>query len=184
MPLARVATRYAKSLIDLAEEMKALKDVEIDMNLFHATCESSRELRIFLANPIINHDKKLVILNRLFSNVHKITKSFFNILSRKGREVLLYDISIAFENQLRIKRGISRANLTTAVKLTKEQTVSLTKILAESVGAKIELEERIDEDLIGGFVLKVGDKQIDSSVKTELNRIKNKFSDTTYINKL
>ena len=184
MPLARVASRYSKSLISLAEELKALKDVEKDMTLFRTTCAASRELRVFLANPIINHDKKLAIMNKIFGEVHKITKSFFNILACKGREVLLYDISLEFENQLRAKRGISKANLTTASKISVAQLDSLTKILAHSIDKKIEWEEQIDEELIGGFVLKVGDRQLDNSVKSELNRIKNKFSDTTYINKL
>ncbi len=185
MSVQRVTSRYAKSLIELAEEKNVLDKVEKDMKLFAATCKENRELVLVLRNPIIMHDKKVSILKGVFGKkMNELTLAFFEIVSRKSRENILFEIAEEFEIQFLLKNGIRRARLTTAMELGSKQKDQIIDMLAKSVGKKIEIEERIDADLIGGFVIQVDDQQIDSSIKADLIRMKNKFNDSTYINKL
>lgn len=185
MSIGRVTSRYAKSLIDLADEKKVLDAVEKDMQLFLGTCNSCRELRLILKSPIILHEKKIAILDKLFGDkVNDLTLSFFKIVSKKSRENVLFEIAKEFEIQALLKRGIVKASLSSATELPKAQKDSIVSMLSKSIGNKIEIEERIDADLIGGFVIKVDDQQIDSSIKSDLVRMKKKFNDSTYISKL
>lgn len=185
MSVGKVASRYAKSLIELAEELKVLDKVEQDMELFRTTCEGSRELRMALKSPIILHSKKVAVLEAIFGNkMNELTHNFFKIVSKKSRENVLYEISKEFDTQVLLKRGVLRASLTTATVLESKQKESITSMLARSVGKKIEIEEKIDADLIGGFVIQVDGLQIDSSIKADLIRMRNKFNDSTYINKV
>lgn len=185
MSLKRVTSRYAKSLIELAQERKVLDAVEKDMKLFLTTCSANRDLRLALQNPILLHSKKSTILERIFGDkINELTLSFFKIITRKGRENILFEIAEEFELQALAKKGILKAKLTTATDLPQKQKDSIIQILSKSVGQKVQLEEKIDAELIGGFIIKIEDQQIDSSIKADLIRMKKKFNDSTYISKL
>lgn len=179
------AGRYAKSLLELAQEQNALDAVHDDMVLFSKTCEETRELKLILQNPIINHSKKLEILNSIFKGkVNDLTIAIFNIITRKNREGILYSISKEFHIQYNIVKGVGQASIVTSTELASSQLETIEKMVASATGKKVELERKVDEELIGGFVLTVGDKQVDTSVKTQLLKLNNIFSDNPYISKL
>lgn len=181
----RVASRYAKSLIELAAEKGVLEQVHEDMKLFASVISQNRDFQMMLRNPIVKSDKKLAVINSVFKGkVNEMTLAFYNIVARKSRESILEFISPEFEKQYNIMKGIQRASVTSATQLSPELRQQLGEKLAEETGKTIQLEEIIDPSLIGGFVLKVGDKQIDSSVKYSLRKLKNNFKDNSYINKL
>ncbi|WP_242926101.1 ATP synthase F1 subunit delta [Pontibacter vulgaris] len=181
----RVASRYAKSLIELAEEKGILEQVQNDMKLFSATVQGNRDFQLLLRNPIVKSDKKQAIINGIFKGkVQEMTLAFFNIVARKNRESVLEFIAEEFQKQYNEIKNIQRASVTTATPLSAELRNELGQRLATQTGKFIELEEIIDPTLIGGFVLRVGDKQIDSSVKYNLRKLKNNFKDNPYINKL
>ncbi|MDX5438202.1 MAG: ATP synthase F1 subunit delta [Pontibacter sp.] len=181
----RVASRYAKSLIELAEEKKVLEPVHADMQLFSQTVSQNRNLKLLLENPIIKSDKKLAVINGIFKGkVHELTLAFFNLIARKNREAVLEAVANSFQEQYRVMQGIQTAEVVSAVPLTPALRDELGQKLVAQTGKRIELVERVDPSLIGGFVLRVGDKQIDSSVKNSLRKLKNQFKDNPYINKL
>jgi F-type H+-transporting ATPase subunit delta len=181
----RIASRYAKSLIELAQEKGVLEQVNEDMNMFAKTLDQSRDLQLLMRNPIVKSDKKLAIINALFKGkVNDMTLAFFKIVAQKGRESVLVFIAPEFTKQYNVYKGITTASVTTAVPLTEELRNELGQRLVAQTGQKVELEEKIDPSLIGGFLLRVGDQQIDSSVKYNLNKLRNKFKDNPYINKL
>ena len=181
----RVASRYAKSLIELAAEKVVLEQVHEDMKLFTSVVSQNRDFRLLLHNPIVKSDKKLAVINTVFKGkVNEMTLSFFNIVARKSREAILEFVATEFETQYNIKKGIQRASVTSAAPLSPAFRQQLGEKLANETGKTIQLEEMIDPSLIGGFVLKVGDKQIDSSVKYSLRKLRNNFKDNSYINKL
>ncbi len=181
----RVASRYAKSLIELAEEKGILEQVQSDMKMFSQTVNQNRDFQLLLRNPIVKPDKKQAIINSIFKGkVQEMTLAFFNIVARKNRESLLEFIAEEFLRQYNEIKNIQRASVTTATPLSVELRNELGQRLATQTGKFIELEEIIDPTLIGGFVLRVGDKQIDSSVKYKLRKLKNSFKDNPYINKL
>jgi F-type H+-transporting ATPase subunit delta len=181
----RVASRYAKSLIELAAERDVLEQVHEDMKLFTTVISQNREFQMLLRNPIVKSDKKLAIINSVFEGkVQEMTLAFFSIVARKKREKSLEFVATEFEKQYNIMKGIQRATVRTATPLAPALREELATKLATETGKTIQLEEIIDPTLIGGFVLKVGDKQIDSSVKYNLQKLRNNFKDNPYINKL
>jgi F-type H+-transporting ATPase subunit delta len=177
-----VASRYAKSLIQLAVERNVLDFLIHDMDLFSSVCNENPALVRTLRSPIITSDKKLAILRRLFDGkVNPLTLSLFEILGRKGRENYLPEIAIAFKTQYQELKGIVVAEVTTTFALSDDLRNSFKKIVSEGLGKQVDLKEKVDANLVGGFVLKVGDKQLDQSVQAQLRRLKNKMLDSTYI---
>jgi len=181
----RVASRYAKSLIDLAQEKGIVEEVHADMQLFSKTVKDNRDFKLFLTNPIIKHDKKLVILQSLFQNkVQPLTQTFFSIVTQKQREAILDNVATEFIRQYNELKGIEIAYITTAVPLSPELRTQVNQRLATITGKTIQLIEKVDLNMIGGFILRVGDKQVDDSIRTDLRHLKQKFEENPYINKL
>ena len=181
----RVASRYAKSLLDLALEKGILEQVQQDMVLFNKTVTDNRDFALFLSNPIVNHGKKLTILQRLFAGkVNDLTLKFFIIITQKNREAVLATVATEFEKQYNELKGIAIAHVTTAVPLTPTARVQLIQQITQQTGKTIQLKEHVDPSLIGGLIVRVGDTQLDDSIRTNLRNLKNKFKENPYINKL
>ncbi|MDN5204052.1 ATP synthase F1 subunit delta [Fulvivirgaceae bacterium BMA10] len=178
----RIATRYAKSLLELAEEKGVLEEVHDDMVLFGEVCEDNRNFLLMLQNPIINHDKKLSILQSLFSKrFHELTLAIFELITNKNREAVLPAIARQFHVQYNIHKGIESAKVITTFPLTKELRKSFEDVVASMTGKKVELIEEVSNDIVGGFILKIGDRQIDESISGKLKELKLKFSHNPYL---
>ncbi len=179
----RVASRYVKSLLGLAVEQNAVEQVNNDMNLFAATVDQSKEFTLMLQSPIIPHDKKKAILEKLFKGkVHPLTMAIIDILTKKNREPLLPAIAKEFHNAYNEYKGIGKATITTTVPMDaalREEIKSIVKKLSSK--KDVELIEKVDKDLVGGFILNVGDRQIDTSIKNRLSALKLKFQENPYI---
>jgi len=179
-----VAKRYAKSLLGIARETGVLNEVNNDMKLFASTCEGNRELPLLLRNPIIPSDKKLNILEGLFkSKMNKISLSFFLIVAKKGREKFLYDIAKSYTSQYKVMKGIITAEITSASGLDDTLRAKVYQMLKDSNNSEIELNEKINKDLIGGFILRIGDKQYDASISSGLKKLAREFAGNPYIAK-
>jgi F-type H+-transporting ATPase subunit delta len=162
--------RYAKALLELSVEQGKIDLVSNDLNFFYNSCKDNYDLLVFLKSPVINSDKKILILNELFSHFDTLTKSFFRLITKNRRESLLLLIAESFLNLVREHKGIVKVTLTTASKLeqsTKDKILSKIKIAGE-----IELSEIIDPSLIGGFVVRIGDIQVDASIENQLKKLK------------
>jgi F-type H+-transporting ATPase subunit delta len=183
---SRAASRYVKSLLGLAVEKKVLEDVHRDMLLFSEAISKSRQLGLVLQSPVIKHDKKLDILRKIFQGkVHSLTMAFFEIITRKNREPILAGIAREFHNAYNDYKGIGKATVTTAIPLDTKLRDELEKLVSKYSDKKqIELIEKVDPDLIGGFVLDVGDRQVDASIRSKIKTLKLKFSQNPYIKEL
>jgi F-type H+-transporting ATPase subunit delta len=183
MSHSRVASRYVKSLLSLAEEQKVLDQVHADMQLLDGVCKSNRDFTLMLKSPIIKHDKKRDILEAIFKNrVHKLSMAIIDILTKKNREPLLPAIAAEFHQAYNVYKGIQKATVTTTVAMdntTRAEIEAIVKKLSDKT--QVEVEQKVDSSLIGGFVLNVGDKQIDASIKTKLKALHVKFSENPYI---
>jgi F-type H+-transporting ATPase subunit delta len=179
----RAASRYVKSLLTLAVEKNALEAVHQDMLLFSKICDENRAFAMMLRNPIIKHDKKRDILEKIFAGkVHPLTLSILDILTRKNREPLLPAIAREFHTAYNIYNGVGKASIVTAVPLDAALRGEFERIAKKiSEKDKVELTERIDKEMIGGFILQVGDRQIDASMKNRLKTLKVKLSHNPYI---
>jgi F-type H+-transporting ATPase subunit delta len=183
---SRAASRYVKSLLDLAVERKVLEEVHRDMVFFSEVISKSRQLELLLQSPVIKHDQKLEILKRIFSGkVHSLTMAFFDIITRKNREPILATVAREFHNAYNEYKGVGKATVTTAVPLDSKARTEIEKLVRTYSDKKeIELIERLDPELIGGFILKVGDRQVDASIKNKIKTLKVKFSENPYIKEL
>ncbi len=173
----RVASRYAKALIDLAIERNELENVKSDMSLFTDTLRANSELQAVLKNPIVPIDKKGNILKLIFSaNVTESTKSFFQIMVNKSRSGVLYGTGKEFIRQYNEKKGIIQAYVSSATALTAEAEKEIIAVVEKSTGKQVQLIAKVDPALIGGFVLTVGDKQFDTSISKSLILLKKEFN--------
>jgi F-type H+-transporting ATPase subunit delta len=186
MPNPRLAARYAKSLIDLALEKGQLEAVHNDMLFLQQAIRGSRELANLLKSPIINPDKKDKILDAIAAGkVSQITTTFNKLLLSKGRESYLPEIVTSFIEQYKEHKGIHTVKLTTAVPVTEDvKKAIMDKVSADKNLKNIELVTAVDESLIGGFVLEIGDELVDGSIAFDLKNIKKQFQNNDFIYKI
>ncbi len=167
------ARRYAKSLMALALEKNAIDAVYTDMHTIGATLAESAELVAVLKNPIIKSEKKGDILIAIFSGkVNALTNDFLKLIVEKNRVGVLGDIAYAYVLEYKMHKNISLVEVTSAVKLDEAQKAKILAIAAKQGATNAEVVETIDPKLLGGFILKMGDKQIDASILNQFNTLK------------
>ncbi len=182
---ARVASRYAKALINLAVERNELDAAKKDIDLVYSTCLESNELQLMLQSPIISVDKKQTILDKIFNHqVGDLVRKFIAIVVSKNREELIPAITKEFLNQYRIHNGFITAEVTTAIELDDELRTKLLSIVGEENDRKVELVETVDPSIIGGLVVRIGDRQFDASIKRKINDLKKQFDRNLYLSNL
>jgi F-type H+-transporting ATPase subunit delta len=182
MAYARAAVRYAKSLIQLSIEQESIDSVKADMDLIRSTCTGSKELVLLLESPVVRADKKLLVLNAIFGNqLSTLTSTFIKVLTDKGRESLIDDISYAFEDQYLAHKNILRTVIKSVDGLTDDFKIKVSELVKQAYGKDVEIIEEKDPSLIGGFVLTIGDKQVDASISRKLAELEKEFSKNTYM---
>jgi F-type H+-transporting ATPase subunit delta len=183
MPNPRLAARYAKSLLDMAIEKNALDEVNNDVRYLSAVCKNSKEFVNLMKSPIITSDKKQAVLDAVCKDkVSVITHSFNKLLVAKGRESVVPEIVTAFIEQYNTLKGIHKVKLTTAQPLTAETAEGLmAKLRNETALKNLEIETKVDEALIGGFVLEFNNNIVDASIQRDLKDIQKQFLKNDYI---
>lgn len=182
----RLANRYAKSLIDVAVEKNLLEQICADMKLLIAMIKSSKEFYNLLKSPIVKADKKIAIINAVTDGkINAVTTLFNKLLVSKGRESELLDIAEAFVEQYNAIKGIHKVTLTTAIEISADVKATLeNKIKAEQGIGLVELETKVDESLIGGFVLEFNNNLVDASIARDLRDVKKQFAKNIYVSEL
>jgi len=182
----KVASRYAKSLLKIAIDEKALEELHKDMHFVCDVCSQNKDLVLLLKSPIVRTDKKTAILNEIFEqNISQIASSFISIILTKKREGILSDIATAFIDEYKLHNNIKTAQVTSAIPLSKEQKDGVIALLKSTDNTeKVDLKEKVDPAIIGGMILRVGDKQVDESIKRKLVNLEMEFGDNLYISAL
>ncbi len=182
----RLAGRYAKSLLGLAIERGQLEEVYNDIRYLEAVSEVNRQFVVVLKSPVITPDKKEAILHAVTQgNISELTDSFIRLLIRKGREMSLPEITHAFVEQYNLHKQIYKVKLTTASPVSDEiKNEIVEKVKGQSDMKHIELTAEVNEELIGGFVLEIGNTLIDASIAYDLNIIKKQFLDNDFVYKI
>jgi F-type H+-transporting ATPase subunit delta len=186
MPNPRLAARYAKSLIDLANEKSQLEPVYQDMLFLQNLCRNSRDFLLLLRSPVVKADKKVAIVEAVTKGkISELTAVFNRLLINKGRESNLPEVITSFIDQYKQQKGIHTVKLTTAVPVTEEMKKQIIgQVQKQTSMANIDLKASVNEDLIGGFVLEIGDQLVDASVAYDLNKIKSQFMNNDFIYKI
>lgn len=182
----RLATRYAKSILDLAVERNELETVYADMQLLHELMKASPEFAAVLRSPIIAPDKKVKILEAVTaSRISPLTTLFIRLLVQKSREASLPEIAPAFLKQYKVRKGIQTVKLTTAAPISEAAKAQIVEQVRRTGNLDlIELQTEVNPDLIGGFVLQAGDKLVDASVAYDLKQIARQFENNDFIYKV
>jgi F-type H+-transporting ATPase subunit delta len=179
----KAGIRYAKSLFKLAQERNEVELVSADMALIDKTIHENPELRSMLKSPIIKSDKKASIIRSIFSaNIGTTTSAFLELIIKKRREMYTDAIARQFVILHLENNGIEEALLTTAFKIDdsfRQRILDL--VVKHSKNNKVELQEHIDPSIIGGFVLRFGDNQIDTSIEREIELLRREFDKNLYV---
>ncbi len=186
MPNPRLASRYAKSLLDLSIEQNAVDTTLADIQLLDSISKQSRDFTNMLLSPIIKADKKQDIINAIVGDkLQPLTLAFVKLLVSKGREANMPEIATAFISQYKAMKNIKSVKLITATPLTdavKQAIVS--KVTSTMHNGEVEVKEEINPDIIGGFILQMDDKLVDASVRRDLQDVKTQFQQNIYVSKI
>ncbi|MGC1205945.1 MAG: ATP synthase F1 subunit delta [Flavobacteriaceae bacterium] len=173
---ARAAIRYAKAVLSLASDQKSADAVNSDMKLIVSTITDHNDLREALQSPVIPSSVKKSVLLEVFKSSNKTTLSLIDTLNSNNRIDILGDVALKYSQLLDESKGIELATVTTAVALTADLEK---KVLAKAkalTGKNVEVKSIIDESILGGFILRIGDLQYNASVANQLNKLKREFT--------
>jgi len=183
MPNPRLATRYAKSLIDLAQERGELETIYGDMQFLQRICKSNRDFVSLLRSPVVRADKKDAIITAITKDrISKLTATFTKLLTDKGREEDLPEIVDAFIAQYNEIKGIQKVKLTTAMPVSDDVKKTLLEKVKKSTGFdKVEMETVVNPNIIGGFILEYNNNLVDASISRDLRDISKQFQNNVYV---
>jgi F-type H+-transporting ATPase subunit delta len=173
---ARASIRYAKAVLSLATDQKATDSVNKDMKLIVKTIAESDDLREMLQNPLVRSSVKESVLNQVFKNTNSITGSLVNILITNKRIALLENVASKYNQLYDTLKGTEIAKVTTVVPLTDALKVKVLAKVKELTGKEVEVVNIIDQSILGGFILRVGDIQYNASIANKLNKLKREFT--------
>jgi len=178
----RVASRYAKSFIDLSIEQGALEKAIADMKHIISICKSNPDFVIFLKSPVIKTDKKQAVLKEIFGGkLDKVTFAYIMLITNKKREKYLPEIAAEFLNQYNVKKHILKAVITTASGIDDVTRKKIMELVKDVNTSEVLIEEKINKEIIGGFIIRVGDKQVDASIVRKLNNLRRSFKENPFI---
>ena len=172
----RAAIRYAKAVLSLASDQKTAEVVNNDMKLIANTIAESKDLSEMLQSPVVPSSVKKSVLLDIFKNSNKTTLSLIDILITNNRINLLSNVAVKYNQLFDQSKGIELATVTTAIALTPDLEEKALAKAKELTGKNVELENIIDENILGGFILRVGDVQYNASVANQLNKLKREFT--------
>tara|TARA_R110002073_G_scaffold123234_1_gene266816 strand:+ start:102280 stop:102837 length:558 start_codon:yes stop_codon:yes gene_type:complete len=182
---ARPALRYAKAILNLAKDTKAETEVNADMQLIASTISENNDLDILLNSPVIKASDKKNVLKELFTGkINTISLGLFNLLEENKRMNMLLSIAKQYSIIYDHLKSIQVAKVTTAVPLTKELEEKVMAKIVELTGNKASLENSVNPNVLGGFILRVGDVQYDASISNHLNELRKEFDNSHYIPKI
>ena len=172
----RAAIRYAKAILEIADSKKAASQVSADMALISSTINTNAELNTFIQSPTINVEQKESALLEVFANANKIKKSLFRLLLENKRFEILDAIALEYNKLFDIMNGVEVAKVTTAIAMDAALEAKVSAKIATFSDKKITIENTIDPSIIGGFILRIGDKQYNGSVANRLQVLKRELN--------
>jgi F-type H+-transporting ATPase subunit delta len=169
---SKISVRYTRAIFRSALEMNILDKVNEDMIFLTEICKIG-EAKELLQNPVIRPSRKSSIFHALLAgNVENITLSLVDLVVKNGRESYLPAIARNFIYETQKHKGITQSVLTTAVRVDAKVIKEMTDLISGVFKTKVVLEEKVDADILGGFILRIDDNYIDASIKNKLRKIR------------
>ena len=169
-----VAGRYATALFELGREADVLDKILNDLNSFHEAMDASEDLRRLVSSPAFTPDEQLRAISAVLEEIKidGLTANFLKLVAKNRRLFATPDMIKAFRTLLAHHRGQASAQVITAAKLEDGQVRALQQALNAALGKDVEIDQRVDPALLGGLVVKIGSRMIDTSLRTKLNSLK------------
>jgi F-type H+-transporting ATPase subunit delta len=178
----KVSYRFAKALLDLAKETKVMDAVKADAHVVINALKASEDLRVLCASPVIKPKVKESLMEQIFSkNISEIALKFIQLVIRHRREQNLQEIFERYISLFLVEKGIVTATVTTSIALDNALKTEFIAMVKGMTHKEVELEEKVDTDIIGGYILRVGDMEMNASLSGKLNRLKTEFNDNPYV---
>ncbi len=184
MNQSKISVRYAKALFLLAKEKNALDEVYLNLKIVGKVVSESHELKSVLKNATILQSEKKELLNSVFADFNDIVKDFLNLLVDNDRQDYILNILRNFSFFYRKEKNLIHLTITTVEKISKILTDNIIKIFSEAYNSQIELEEKLDESIIGGIIFKIDNNELNMSVANQLSEIKNSLRSEVYKKKV
>ena len=182
MKQLRAAIRYAKAFLKLSVEQNSLDKSYHDMGILNTICSESKELRLLLKSPIVKTDYKLKIFEHIFAEkISKTSMAFINMIIKKKREPILAEIAETFIQLYKNENNIATATITTAVPISEDLKNKIITYIKTQTKNSVELTEVIDKNIIGGAIVRLGDKQLDVSISKEISELRQTFNKNLYL---
>lgn len=179
MNQSKIAVRYAKAFFNLAQKKKLLPDLKEDTQLIEQLAKENVDFILFLESPVIKTSQKIKLLNTIFSGkVNELTIKFLKLIAENKREIHIPGICRNFQELYRKAQGIKSAVITSAIPLRKEIIKQIQSTLESEFKTQVELSGQTKESLIGGFVLRIDDQQVDASLAKRLKMVKEELIKT------
>ncbi|MDQ0476348.1 ATP synthase F1 subunit delta [Chryseobacterium sp. MDT2-18] len=176
MRTSKVAKRYAQGLLNFTQESGSTASVFGEMKDLVNTIEKSKELQSFFHSPIIEVKKKISVSEEIFKSFSPVTRNLIQLVIKHGREAQLINIGQEFINKVDDMNGVQRITLTSATALSDENIKNILKSTSlVNHNNQFDVKSIINPELLGGYILRVGDQQVDASVKSKLSRLKKEF---------
>ena len=172
----RAAIRYAKAILEVANSKNAAKEVNSDMNLITSTVGNNAELDAFIQNPTISVEVKQNALLEVFATINPVTKNLFQLLFVNKRFEILETIATKYNQLFDEMNGIETAKVITAIPMDAALEAKIMEKIATFSNKKITIENTVNPDIIGGFILRIGDQQYNASVANRLQELKREFT--------
>ena len=175
---SRAAIRYTKAALEYSLEIKATDSVESDMRYILETLDNTPELGELVGSPVLNSDQKKEVLIKVFDQAEELTKNLISLLIEKKRIALLGEVASKFIFLNEQLKGEKVAEITTAIPLSQELEDEILSRVEKITGNKVTVENKIDENILGGFILRIGDMQFNASIANQLNNLKREFTNS------
>ena len=173
MSITQIQYRYAKALFEYAKETGETESIFKDLSYIRNVTRESRELYRMFFSPVVKPYKKIIVLKKVFGDaISETTQKFFELIIKKGREANIREIAANYINIYNESKNIIEADITTAVSIDDKLRNDIKAKLRTQLNKEINLNEKVDSKILGGYILRVKDKQEDRSLKTKLNRLK------------
>lgn len=179
----RAALRYAKAVLSLAREKNVAEEVNADMTHIKGTIAASADLRVLITSPVIKDTIKKDTLSQVFTSTNGITRELFKVLLENNRINLLGLVALNYTQLFDEMNNVQVAKVTSAIALSPALEEKIQAKVKELTGNAAKIENKVDESIIGGFILRVGDLQYNASIAAQLNNLKREFTNNTYVSK-
>lgn len=176
MASTRAAIRYAKAILDMSDSIGVANEVSNDMTLIASTIKGNLELNTFIQNPTIRVEVKESALLEVFADVNGVSKGLFHLLFENKRFEILEAIALEYNKLFDVMNGMETAQVTTAFPMDAVLEAKVVAKIATLSDKKITIENIVDASIIGGFILRIGDKQYNASVANRLQVLKRELS--------